>query len=191
MGANQAAPEIRVTDLLRRWRAGDEAAFEAAIGLVYEDLRRIARRRMARERRGHTLQPTALVHEAVSKMMAWPDVTFADRAHFIRAACMAMQRVLVDHARRRARNVQADASLAEGSVEVPGETGADIASAAALSQALDRLAEEDPKTAEVARLRLFAELTLEEVSEITKISVATVQRKWIYARAILRKVLAS
>ncbi len=99
--------------------------------------------------------------------------------------------VLIDYARKRARNVQADVSLAGGTVEVPGASGASIVSAAALSQAFDRLAEEDPDTAEVARLKILAGLTLEQISEITGIPVATAQRKLIYAKATIGKALAS
>lgn len=189
MDAGPVAPQRRVTDLLRRWSAGEEAAFEEAVGLVYEDLYRIARRRMAGERRGHTLQPTALVNEAIARLMGWEGYTFADRAHFVRAACQAMRRVLADHARKRAQAVQAEVSLAEGDVEVPGETGASVVSAAALSQALDRLAAEDAKTAEVATLRLFADFTLQQVADATGMTVPTVHRKWVYAKAYLRKAL--
>ncbi|MCC6128823.1 MAG: sigma-70 family RNA polymerase sigma factor [Acidobacteria bacterium] len=189
MGAGPVAPERRVTDLLRRWSAGEEAAFEEAVALVYDDLHRIARRRMAAERPGHTLQPTALVNEAIARLMGWEGYTFADRAHFVRAACQAMRRVLADHARKRAQAVQAEVSLAEGDVEVPGETGASVVSAAALSQALDRLAAEDAKTAEVATLRLFADFTLQQVAEATGMTVPTVHRKWVYAKAYLRKAL--
>lgn len=191
MGDGLVAPQQRVTELLRRWRAGDESAFEEAVSLVYEDLRRIARRRMANERRGHTLQPTALVNEAIARIMGWPGYTLADRAHLIRAACFAMRRVLIDYARKRAQAVQAEVSLAEGDVEIPGETGASVVSAIALSQALDHLAAEDPKASEVATLRLFAELTLQEIAEVTGSTVPTVHRKWVYAKAFLRKELSS
>ncbi|MHB1046740.1 MAG: ECF-type sigma factor [Thermoanaerobaculia bacterium] len=180
-----------MTELLRRWSCGDENAFEEAVSLVYEDLYRIARRKMANERPGHTLQPTALVNEAIAQMMGWNGYTFADRGHFLRAACLAMRRVLTDYARKRAQAVQAEVSLAEGDVEVPGETGASVVSAVALSQALDRLAAEDAKTAEVATLRLFADLTLQQVAEVTGTTVPTAHRKWVYAKAFLRKELSS
>ncbi len=191
MGVGPVAPQQRVTELLRRWSTGDETAFEEAVSLVYEDLYRIARRKMANERPGHTLQPTALVNEAIAGIMSWDGYAYADRAHFLRAACFAMRRVLVDYARKRARAVQAEVSLAEGDVEIPGETGASVVSAAALSQALDRLAAEDPKTAEVATLRLFADLTLQQIAEVTETTVPTVHRKWVYAKAFLRKELSS
>lgn len=190
MGAGPVAPQRRVTELLRRWSAGDESAFEEAIPLVYDDLYRIARRKMANERPGHTLQPTALVNEAVAAMMQWQGYTFADRAHFLRAACLAMRRVLTDYARRRAQAVQAEVSLAEGDVDVPGGDGTTTVSAVALSQALDRLATEDAKTAEIASLRLFADLTLEQVAEVTGTTVPTAHRRWVYAKAFLRKELS-
>ena len=190
MDAGPAIPQRRVTDLLRRWSAGEETAFEEAVSLVYADLHRIARRKMVNERPGHTLQPTALVNEAIAEMMRWDGYTFADRAHFLRAACLAMRRILADYARKRAQAVQAEVSLAEGDVEVPGETGASIVSAVALSQALDRLGVEDPTTAEVATLRLFADLTLQQVAELTGTTVPTAHRKWVYAKAFLRKELS-
>ena len=190
MDAGPAIPQSRVTDLLRRWSAGDETAFEEAVSLVYVDLHRIARRKMANERPGHTLQPTALVNEAIAEMMRWDGYTYADRGHFLRAACHAMRRILADYARKRAQAIQAEVSLAEGDVEVPGETGASIVSAVALSQALDRLGAEDPKTAEVATLRLFADLTLQQVAELTGTTVPTAHRKWVYAKAFLRKELS-
>ena len=121
MGVGPVAPQQRVTELLRRWSTGDETAFEEAVSLVYEDLHRTARRKMANERPGHTLQPTALVNEAIAGIMSWDGYAYADRAHFLRAACFAMRRVLVDYARKRARTVQAEVSLAEGDVEIPGE----------------------------------------------------------------------
>ncbi len=191
MGAGPIAPQRRVTDLLRRWSAGEETAFEEAVSLVYEDLYRIARRKMAAERPGHTLQPTALVNEAIAKMMGWDGYTFADRGHFLRAACLAMRRILTDYARKRAQAVQAEVSLAEGDVEVPGETGASVVSAVALSQALDRLAAEDAKAAEVATLRLFADLTLQQIAEVIGTTVPTAHRKWVYAKAFLRKELSA
>jgi RNA polymerase sigma-70 factor, ECF subfamily len=191
MGAGPDAPQHRVTDLLRRWSTGDESAFEEAIPLVYDDLYRIARRKMANERPGHTLQPTALVNEAVAAMMQWQGYTFADRAHFLRAACLAMRRVLTDYARRRAQAVQAEVSLAEGDVDVPGGDGTTTVSAIALSQALDRLATEDAKTAEIASLRLFADLTLEQMAEVTGTTVSTAHRRWVYAKAFLRKELSA
>lgn len=191
MGAGPDAPRRRVTDLLRRWGAGDESALEEAIPLVYDDLHRIARRKMANERPGHTLQPTALLNEAIAAMMQWQGYTYADRAHFLRAACLAMRRVLTDHARRRAQGIQAEVSLAEGDVDVPGSDGTTTVSAVALSQALDRLAAEDTKTAEIATLRVFADLTLQQVAEVTGTTVPTAHRRWVYAKAFLRRELSA
>lgn len=190
MGARPDGPQRRVTDLLRRWSTGDESAFEEAIPLIYDDLYRIARRKMANERPGHTLQPTALVNEAIAAMMEWQGYTFSDRAHFLRAACLAMRRVLTDYARGRAQAIQAEVSLADGDVDVPGSDGAATVSAVALSQALDRLAAEDARTAEIASLRLFADLTLQQVAELTGTTVPTTHRRWVYAKAFLRKELS-
>ncbi len=191
MDASHVGSQPRITDLLRRWSAGDRLAFDEAVTLAYEDLYRIARRKMANERRGHTLQPTALVNEAIAEMMRWEGFTFSDRAHFLRAACLAMRRILTDYARRRAQTVHADASLEDGDVEVAGETGASVVSSIALSQVLERLAAEDAVTAEVATLRLFADLTLEQIADISKVSVPTAHRKWVYAKAHIRKELSA
>ena len=180
----------RVTDLLRRWAGGDEAAFEEAIPLVYDELYRIARAKMARERAGHTLQPTALVNEAVAALMQWQGHTFTDRQHFLRAACLAMRRVLTDYARTRARAVQAEVSLS-GDIEIPGRSEASIVSAVALSAALDHLAAEDAKAAEIASLRLFADLTLKEIAEMTGTTLPSAHRKWVYAKVVIQRELGS
>lgn len=180
----------RVTDLLRRWAGGDQAAFEEAIPLVYDELYRIARAKMARERAGHTLQPTGLVNEAVAALMRWQGHTFTDRQHFLRAACLAMRRVLTEYARTRAQAVQAEVSLSED-VDVPGQTAASIVSAVALSAALDHLAAEDAKAAEIAGLRLFADLTLKEISEMTGTPLPTAHRRWVYAKAVIQRELSA
>ncbi|MEO6325126.1 MAG: ECF-type sigma factor [Thermoanaerobaculia bacterium] len=181
----------RVTGLLRRWAGGDEAAFEEALPLVYDELYRIARAKMARERPGHTLQPTALVNEAVASLMQWQGHAFTDRQHFLRAACLAMRRILTDYARTRAQDIQAEVSLSQDHVEVPGQTAASVVSAVALSAALDHLAAEDPKAAEIAGLRLFADLSLKEISAMTGTPPSTAHRRWVYAKAVIQRELTS
>jgi RNA polymerase sigma factor (TIGR02999 family) len=180
----------RVTDLLRRWAGGDQAAFEEALPLVYDELYRIARAKLAHERVGHTLQPTALVNETVAALMQWQGHAFTDRQHFVRAACLAMRRILTEYARTRAQAVQAEVSLSED-VDVPGQTAASIVSAVALSVALDHLAAEDAKAAEIAGLRLFADLTLQEIADMTGAKVSTVHRRWIYAKAVIHRELSA
>lgn len=179
----------RVTDLLRRWAEGDHAAFEEAIPLVYEELRRIARRKMASERAGHTLQPTALVNEAVAALMRWDGYVFEDRQHFLRAACLVMRRVLADYARRRAQAVTAEVSLSQDDVDVVGQTESTVVSAVALSEALDHLAGEDAHAAEIAGLRLFSDLTLQQVAELTGTTLPTAHRRWVYAKAFIQREL--
>jgi RNA polymerase sigma factor (TIGR02999 family) len=180
----------RVTNLLRRWAGGDDAAFEEAMPLVYDELYRIARAKMARERASHTLQPTALVNEAVAALMQWQGHTFSDRQHFLRAACLAMRRVLTEYARTRAQAVQAEVSLS-GGIDVPGQTAASIVSAVALSAAIDHLAAEDAKAAEIAGLRLFADLPLREIAELTGMALPTVHRRWVYAKAVIQRELSA
>ncbi|MCG3193051.1 MAG: hypothetical protein DIJKHBIC_02300 [Thermoanaerobaculia bacterium] len=180
----------RVTDLLRRWAAGDAAAFEEALPLVYDELYRIARAKMSRERVGHTLQPTALVNEAVAALMQWQGHAFTDRQHFLRAACLAMRRVLTEYARSRAQAVPAAVSLSSD-IDVPGQTAASVVSAVALSVALDHLAAEDAKAAEIAGLRLFADLTLQEIADMTGMTLSTAHRRWIYAKALIQRELSA
>lgn len=177
-----------VTEQLRRWASGDDEAFEEVIPLLYGELHRIAVRKLGSERRHHTLQPTALVNEAVAAMMRWRGHAFANRKHFLRAACLAMSRILVDYARRRRRSVQADSSAAEVLVAV--EAADTVISGVAIGLALERLSCEDPFLGEVAGLRLFSDLTLEQIASATGRSVAAVYRRWVYARAVLSQELA-
>ncbi len=179
----------RITALLRRWSAGDHAALDEVLPLVYDELHRIARLKMSRERGSHTLQPTALLNEAMASLMRWDGHAFTDRQHFFRAACLAMRRVLTDHARSRARTLQAEISLSEG-IDAAGRQDESVVSAVALSRALDRLAAEDPKAAEIAGLRLFADLTLKEIAEVTGMPLPTAHRRWVYAKALIQRELA-
>jgi RNA polymerase sigma factor (TIGR02999 family) len=166
---------------------------EPAVGdgffpLVYDELKRLAAARLAHERVGHSLDATALVHEAYLRL---GDAAFADRSGFFRAAAVAMQRILVDHARRRkaekrgggARTLALD-DIGDGRVDDP-DFLLDVAAA------LDRLAAEDPGSAEVARHRLFAGLSVEETAEALGISRASAFREWAYARSWLATALAS
>jgi RNA polymerase sigma factor (TIGR02999 family) len=176
-----------VTDLLAASRRGDPAAFDQLLPLVYDELHVVAERHMRGERPEHTLQPTALVHEAFLRL-AGVNVPYEDRSHFIRAASQAMRRVLVDHA--RARNaakrggnlrVTLDESL------VPQDDG--VVDLLVLDDALSRLAAAEPRWARVVELRFFGGLEVVEVAAALGISTATAKRDWQFARAWLAKAL--
>ncbi|HEY3348502.1 MAG TPA: sigma-70 family RNA polymerase sigma factor [Thermoanaerobaculia bacterium] len=185
-------PAGEVTQLLRRWSAGDGAALEKLLPLVYDELRRRAGAYLRQERPGHTLQPTALVHEAYLKLVGGSSIDWKDRAHFFGVAARVMRQVLVDHA--RARNT---AKRGEGQILV----GLDAAEAAAatparrldlldLDRALSRLAALDERQSRLVELRLFAGLTIEESAEVLRISHATVSREWKHAEAWLQREMA-
>ena len=179
-----------VTRILDHIHPGDPQAAEQLLPLVYDELRRLAAQRLAGEGPGHTLQPTALVHEAYLKLVgADPQQPWNGRVHFFAAAAEAMRRILIDHARRkhRARRGGGKKRVELGDmddIEMVAERGrAD--DLLALDEALTQLAVADPRRAELVRLRYFAGLTLEQAAELLGISRATADRHWAFARAWL------
>jgi RNA polymerase sigma factor (TIGR02999 family) len=175
-----------VTQILSAIEAGDPQAAEQLLPLVYDELRRLAAQRLAGEGPGHTLQPTALVHEAYLKLVGpEPQRPWHGRAHFFAAAAEAMRRILIDHARRkgRARRGGGRKRVELEEIDPATEEGAD--DLLALDEALGRLAAADPRRAELVRLRYFAGLTLEQAAELLGISRATADRHWAFARAWL------
>jgi RNA polymerase sigma factor (TIGR02999 family) len=175
-----------VTRILAAIEQGDPRAAEQLLPLVYDELRKLAAQKMAQESPGHTLQPTALVHEAFLKLVGpAPGAAWNGRVHFYAAAAEAMRRVLIDHARRkrRLRHGGGRKRLDLPEVEVVAESASDAVEA--LDEALARFAAADPQKAELVRLRYFAGLTLEEAAELLGISRATAVRHWAYARAWL------
>src|SRR5215831_9680280 len=179
-----------VTRVLSAIEAGDPQAAEQLLPLVYDELRRLAARRLAGEGPGHTLQPTALVHEAYLKLVGSdPQQPWNGRVHFFAAAAEAMRRILIDHARRkhRARRGGGKKRVELGDlddIEIVAERG-QADDLLALDQALTQLAAADPRRAELVRLRYFAGLTLEQAAELLGISRATADRHWAFARAWL------
>lgn len=174
-----------ITALLSHWRAGDQQALEALMPLVYEELRRIADRSLRRERGEHTLQPTALVHEAFLRLIDQRNVQWQNRAHFFAIAAQLIRRVLVDHARRRRaakRGGALEAIPIEHEVAVSSKQSVDTL---ALDEALSRLAGREPQQARIVELRFFGGLTNEEVADVLRISARTVIREWNMARAWL------
>jgi len=180
---------VPVTQLLLAWGQGDEAALEQLIPLVHAELRRVARRRMGHERVGHTLQATALVHEAYLKLIDIRQVQWQNRAHFFAISSRLMRRILVDHARARgyqkrgggARNVTLDEALI-----VTSERGGDLL---AVDEALEALAARDRRKSQVVEMRFFGGLSVEETAEALHISIRTVKRDWTMARLWLLREL--
>lgn len=178
----------QVTRLLVRWREGDSAALDRLLPMVYDELRRMARGRMQREAPGHTLQATELVHEAYARLVD-ADVDWVDRAHFLAIAATTMRRVLVDHARTRARlkrgGGEQAVTLAEDLVGV--DTGSEAF--LALDGALTRLAAQDERKARVVELHYFGGLTYAETAAAVGVSEATIDRDLRMARAWLKSEL--
>jgi RNA polymerase sigma factor (TIGR02999 family) len=176
-----------VTRLLQQLRAGNAQAADKLVPLIYEELRRLAAACMRRERSGHTLQATALVHEAYLKLMGQRNVEWHDRAHFFAVAATLMRRVLLDHARKRHTAKRGGAphkATLEDSLLISDEHLDDVL---ALDQCLTRLAAIDPQQAKLVELRFFAGMNVEEVAEIMSISTATVKREWASAKAWLNR----
>jgi RNA polymerase sigma factor (TIGR02999 family) len=176
-----------VTALLRDWSGGDRQALERLLPLVYDELRRLAASYLRQERPDHTLQPTALVHEAYLRLVDQRRVAWQNRAHFFGIAAQMMRRILVDHARRRQASKRSAAPV-RVVTEAPDVAGSDRGTELlALDAALDGLARLDPDQARVVELRFFGGLTIEETAEVTSTSTATVKREWRTARAWLRR----
>ena len=175
--------------LLGEMGKGDPRAAAELLPLVYEELRKLAHHRMQEERTGHTLQSTALVHEAYLRLVGNADVPWANRGHFFHAAAEAMRRILIEHARARSgpRRGGERRKLPLNVVDLA--TQADPTQILALDEAISRLEQEDPDAARVVRLRFYAGMTVEEVAKIVGASPRTVKRDWSFARAFLLRVL--
>ncbi len=200
-------PAGEVTQLLLRWHAGDEAALASLMPLVYEELRAMARRHLHHERGPHTLQRTALVHEAFLRMVDQTQVDWRSRSQFFGIASQMMRRILVDHARRRsaakrggsAQRVNLDAVLAtedaeERAVLTDGataasteDTGIDVE---AVHNALERLEALDPDQGKLVELRFFGGLSIQEAAAVMGVSPATAKREWAIAKGWLHRELA-
>ena len=185
-----------ITRLLKAWGRGDSAALDRLTPLVYEQLHRMARRYMRNERPGHTLQATALVNEAFLRLVDTRDLDWTDRAHFYAVCARVMRRILVDGARSRAsikRGGQADRAEYTTAINLDDlpTPGAEIsAQVCALDEALNTLAQIDPRRAQVVELRFFGGLTVEETGQVLQVSPQTVMRDWRLARAWLARELS-
>ena len=182
---SSADPMTDVTRILNEIKAGDHTAIDRLLSAVYDELRRLATRKLAQERPGQTLQPTALVHEAYLRLLGDHPVQWDNRGHFFAAAAEAMRRILVEAARRKGRlkhgGGRQRCELDEADV-IALPASVDLV---ALDEALEKLAQEDPTKAQLVKLRYFAGLTVEQAGELLGISRATADRYWHFARAWL------
>jgi RNA polymerase sigma factor (TIGR02999 family) len=168
---------------------GDPTAAEALLPLVYDELRRLAASKMARENPGQTLQPTALVHEVWLKLAGDDAPLWNDRAHFFHAAAEAMRRILIDKARSKAAQKRGSGQVAEELYESRMELGAPTEEMLAVHAALDALEAEDHLAAEVVKLRYFVGLTIPEIAEALGMSPRSADRHWMFARAWLQRAI--
>ena len=178
-----------VTRLLLDWRGGNAEALDDLLPLVYDELRRLAARHMVGEAEGHTLQPTALVHEAYVRLVD-ADIEWQDRAHFFAAASRVMRRMLVDHARAKGRQKRGGGRAKVTLHNADAVTPAPDLDLLALDEAMEALAVQDPRKARAVELRYFGGLNLEEIAEVTDVSIATVHRDLRMATAWLMARLA-
>ena len=179
-----------VTQLLQAASTGDPRAAAELLPLVYDELRRLAAHRLAGERNGHTLQPTALVHEAWLKISGADERTWNGRQHFFAASAEAMRRILVDRARRRlaAKRGAGEVCLDADELDIPAPAPDD--QLLAVSEALEKFAQLDARKAELVKLRYFVGMNFEEAAEAMGIAVPTAKQWWAYSRAWLRVEMA-
>ncbi|MGA8153944.1 MAG: sigma-70 family RNA polymerase sigma factor [Terriglobales bacterium] len=186
------ASSYPLTDLLARWSEGDATARDQLVPLVYDELRRIARRCLAGQRSGHTLQPTALVHEAYLRLAKVDrnSTPWNDRAHFFAVAAQMMRQILVDHARKQAaakRGGGAITLVLDETMALPEKKGLDLL---ALDDAMKRLASLDARQCQIVELRFFGGLSIEETAQVVDISPATTKREWATARLWLHHAMS-
>ncbi len=180
-----------VTQILTQLGRGDRAAADRLLPVVYDELRRLAEAHLRTERPDHTLQATALVHEAWLRLVNQTEVTWKDRAHFFAVAATAIRRVLVDHARTHRAEKRGGAQQRIPLDDTPARAAPEPVDLIALNDALDRLAQHDPRKSQVVELRFFGGLDIAETAEALGVSHATVERDWTYARAWLYSELES
>lgn len=185
-----AFPQQGVTELLLAWGGGDKAALDELMPVVYDELRRLARSYLSRERPGHTLQTTALVHEAYLRLVDQRSVNWQNRAQFFGIAAQMMRRILINHAKdRQAKKRQGNVRTVslDDAVSFFERREVDLM---ALDDALNGLAVLDPQQTQIVELRFFGGLTIEEVAEVVGLSPATIKREWDSAKLWLRRELS-
>ena len=188
--ADSNSPE-QITELLQAWGRGDQAAFDQLAPVVYAELRRLARYYMARERPDHTLQPTALVHEAYMRLADFRSLHWKNRIHFFAISAQVMRRVLVDFARSRVRRKRVGAVQRVSLDEIANLGAQHDAALLALDDALTALAAEDPRKCQVVEMKFFGGLSTDEISQSLTVSPETVQRDWKLAKLWLLRHLTA
>jgi RNA polymerase sigma-70 factor (ECF subfamily) len=188
----QSEPAGSVSVLLRAWSEGDQRALDKLTPIVYDELRRLARGYMNRERAGHSLQTTALVHEAYMRLVDYDRMQWQDRAHFFAVSAQLMRRILVEHARRH--NLKRGGDVQHVSLDEAARVGGDESAPnsvdfVVLDDALNALARVDPRKVQVVEMRFFGGLSVEETAEVLKVSPVTVMRDWTTAKAWLYREL--
>jgi RNA polymerase sigma factor (TIGR02999 family) len=177
-----------ISTLLRAWSDGDQSALEKLTPIVYDELHRVARRYMKGERPGHSLQTTALVNEAYTRLVDYKRMQWQDRAHFFAVSAQLMRRILVEHARRH--NLKRGAGVLHVSLDEAAIVGGDEdTNLIALDDAMNALARLDPRKVQVVEMRFFGGLSVEETAEVLKVSTVTVKRDWRAARTWLYREL--
>jgi RNA polymerase sigma factor (TIGR02999 family) len=180
-----------VTALLADWSRGNRSALHQLLPLVYAELRRIAARQLRSERAGHTLQPTALVHEVYLRLVDQRQVDWRNRAHFFGVAAQIMRRILVDHARRHAAGKRGEGVQCVSVDDAPELAASNDLPILALDHALDRLQKVDAELARIVELRAFGGLTIEDTAHLLQVSPSTAKRDWRTAKAWLKRELGS
>jgi RNA polymerase sigma factor (TIGR02999 family) len=185
MGGSQS----QASALLRKWSGGDEQALEQLVPIVYSELRRLAHYHLRRERDGHSLQSTALVHEVYLRLCGHDDPQWTDRAHFFAVAARMMRRILVDYSRRRGAQKRGSGAIhvsLDDALAIPIHAQLDLT---ALDAALEQLAAFDARKCQVVEMRFFAGLPAKEIAAVLKTTEATVRRDWVIAKAWLFRYL--
>ena len=193
--SNPDSPQNQpVTRLLVQWSGGDDAALEELTCLLYRELRLLAQRHLRRERSNHTIQRTALVHEAFVRLINQESVDWRSRGHFLALASTVMRRILVDHARARLTSKRGAGQEVQSLEEIDADTVDESADSdeniTAIDGALTRLAAVDDRQVQIVQMRYFGGLTIEETAQALDISEATVKREWTLARAWLKRELS-
>ena len=190
-GSSSGEDASETTQLLRAWADGDRSALERLTPRVYRTLRRIAGYQMQHERAGHSMQATALVHEAYLELIDVTNVNWQHRAHFFAVSAQIMRHILLDRARRRVAAKRGGATERVNLDELPDISGDRARELIALEDALNVLAEKDPRKARVVELRFFGGLSVEETAEVVGVSAETVMRDWKFARSWLHAELSN
>jgi RNA polymerase sigma factor (TIGR02999 family) len=189
-----ASPPQNVTELLLSWGEGDTAALDRLVPLLYDDLRRVARGHLRRERPGHSLQATALVHEVFLRLVDVDRMTLKSRTHFFALSARLMRQILVDHARRQRADKRGGGATVIGLEEATGAaapTSTSSVDVLALDEALDALSSFDVRQCRVVELRFFAGLNIPETADALGVSTPTVERDWAMAKAWLHQRLST